>query len=71
MRIPKHKGTEETRGFAYVEFTSTISHRVCKLFIKVIPPQSLRELYIGVYELVCLLVFPCPMIIHERVDGSK
>ena len=28
VRIPKEKGTEKGKGFAYVEFNSHISHRV-------------------------------------------
>lgn len=28
VRIPKEKGTEKSKGFAYIEFNSTISHRI-------------------------------------------
>ena len=34
MRIPKEKGSERAKGFAYVEFNSTISHRVSENTMK-------------------------------------
>ena len=34
VRIPKEKGSERAKGFAYVEFNSTISHRVSENTVK-------------------------------------
>ena len=42
MRLPKEKGTEKGKGFAYVEFNSHISHRV-----------SLKILFLDVENISC------------------
>ena len=43
MRIPKEKGSERAKGFAYVEFNSTISHRVSENTVK--PGPEVTKLF--------------------------